>query len=212
MFLNRRWDALRLSFKPSWRCTEYGAISSNIRVPVPYKLRLNGNTWMFDFVKSYGNSFCTWCKAIRNRSNEWSFLHVCRVTNRTWTTKRQEEDESDTRFDCWLWASRKRSVVKLQWPNYRCFMKIRIQALVCLRRNASACCDFQVHVQGTLLYSRYPLLQGSRQPPWGWSGGWVIFHFKLKGNVICGDSAASTLWMWVSVPWRAPCGSLYCPQ
>lgn len=138
---------------------------------------------MFEFAKSYGNSFFTWCKAIRNRSNEWSFLHV---TNRTWITIRQDEDESDTRFDCRLWAFRKRSVVKLQWPNYRCFMKIRIQALVCLRRNASACCDFQVHVQGTLLYSRYPLLQDSRQPPWGWSGGWVIFHFKLKGDVICG--------------------------
>lgn len=38
------------------------------------------------------------------------------------------------------------------------YMKIATQLLVSPRRNASARCDHQVHVQGTLHYSRCPLL------------------------------------------------------
>lgn len=68
-------------------------------------------------------------------------------------------------------------------------MKIRIQGLVCRRRNASSCRDFPVHVQGTLLNSRSPLLPDSHQPPRGWSRGWVIFHVELWSCVICCDSA-----------------------
>lgn len=53
------------------------------------------------------------------------------------------------------------------------YMKIATQLLVFPRRNASACCDYQVHVQGTLHYSRCPLLTEPGYPSWGWGGRWV---------------------------------------
>lgn len=58
-------------------------------------------------------------------------------------------------------------------------MKIATQPLVSPRRNASACRDHQVHVQGTLHYSRYPLLPAPGDPARGWGGRWVLLCFGL---------------------------------
>lgn len=65
------------------------------------------------------------------------------------------------------------------------FMKIDTQLLVSPRRDASACRDHQVHVQGTLHYSRCPLLPAPCYPAWGWGGRWVsvlsvVLFLKLE--------------------------------
>ena len=87
------------------------------------------------------------------------------------------------------------------------YMKIATQLLVFPRRNASACCDHQVHVQGTLHYSRCPLLPDPRDPARGWGGRWVplklwvrVVVIGLSGRMRRPPGRTS------SGPWRAPAG------
>lgn len=74
---------------------------------------------------------------------------------------------------------------------YRIYMKIATQ-LVSSRRNASACCDHQVHVQGTLHYSRSPRLPDPCDPAWGWGGRWVTRRCSMVACFFLLQSCCST--------------------
>lgn len=136
------------------------------------------------------------------------FAWVCRVTNRTWTeTKTDDEDESNNIL---LWASDERSVVKLQWPNYsgaiwrsgskRWFalaeMPVRAVTSRFMYRGLCSIPD--------LLSYRTPVTLPEDEVEGEW---YFMLSYEAALSVAI---VLSTLKMWISAPWRDPHGSLSC--
>lgn len=71
-------------------------------------------------------------------------------------------------------AGSSRVCLRENHPGELGYMKIATRCLAFPRRNASTCCHHQVHVQGTLHYSRCPLLTEPCDLAWGWGGRWVL--------------------------------------